>query len=93
MAIQRSTDSRHASASECSRPQAREVAAEMGQPFEVVFTTMTMALQTFGGAVRSLDMDEEEPKAILSGMSQPRSESKMMPFHEILARLNERNAA
>ena len=93
MDLQRSTHSRHASASGCSHPQAREVAAKMGQPFEVVFTTMAMALQIFGGAVRSLDMDEEERKAILSGRPLPRSESKMMPFHEILARLNERNAA
>lgn len=54
---------------------------------------MAMALQIFGGAVRSLDIDEEERKAILSGMPRPRSESKMMPSHEILARLNQRNAA
>ena len=69
---------------------AREVATEIGQAFEVVLSTMARAVQTFGGAIRSLEIEEEERKAILRWLSQPRIEVKLMSSQEVFARVSER---
>ena len=69
---------------------ADEVAAEMGLPFEVVLSTMARAVQAFGGVIRSLEINEDERKAILSWLSKPRIEVKLMSSKEVFARVSER---
>ena len=70
-----------------------QVASDMRLTIPEVLPLMVRAVEAFGRAIRSLEIDEGERKVILRWLSKPRSEGPMMSFQEILAKLDEMDAA
>lgn len=68
----------------------QDIASDLNITVGVALSLYVRAIHAFCDTIRSLDIDEDERKAILRWMSQPRSEEKLMSSQEVFARLSER---